>query len=178
MGALNLQRNSEVFFSTIDLNNGAAPSTMTPSNTWKVEVLAGFAVTSSSATQDITSMESGTSPDRSQQRFNTAINPVDWNFQTYIRPTGVVSTAAPNLSGAGTTQSGNSKPVADWFLWQALISNARPSTGSADQSAWLTGGKFLSNTNGATSYAVASRSNFSTAQDYYLYFEYPHYQSL
>ena len=80
MASLNLQRNSEVFFSTIDLINGAEVTAMTPSNTWKLEVLAGFAVTSSAATQDITSLESGTSPDRSQQRFNTAINPVDWNL--------------------------------------------------------------------------------------------------
>ena len=54
MAALNLQRNSEVFFSTIDLSGGAAATAMTPSNTWKVEVLAGFALTSSSATTDIT----------------------------------------------------------------------------------------------------------------------------
>ena len=84
MASLNLQRNSEVFLSTVDLINGAAVTSMTPTNTWKLEVLAGFAVTSSSATQDITSLESGTSPDRSQQRFNTAINPVDWNFQVYL----------------------------------------------------------------------------------------------
>ena len=76
MTSLNLQRNSEVFFSTVDLVNGGAVSSMMPDNTWKLEVLAGFAVTSSAATQDITSLESGTSPDRSQQRFNTAINPV------------------------------------------------------------------------------------------------------
>ena len=67
---------------------------MTPQNTWKLEVLAGFAMTSSAATQDITSLESGTTPDRSQQRFNTAINPVDWNFQVYLRPTGVQTGAA------------------------------------------------------------------------------------
>ena len=91
MASLNLQRNSEVFFSTVDLVNNGSSAAMTPSNTWKLEVLAGFAVTSSSATQDITSLESGTNPDRSQQRFNTAINPVDWNFQVYMRPTGVNS---------------------------------------------------------------------------------------
>ena len=83
MASLNLQRNSEVFFSTVDLINGAAMTDMKPNNTWKLEVLAGFAMTSSSATQDITSLESGTDPDRSQQRFNTSINPVDWNFQGY-----------------------------------------------------------------------------------------------
>ena len=123
MAALNLQRNSEVFFSTIDLSGGAAATAMTASNTWKVEVLAGFALTSSSATTDITSLESGTSPDRSQQRFNTAINPVDWNFQAYLRPTGVTVTADAASPGtaANTTDNGNSMPIADWFLWQSLI---------------------------------------------------------
>ena len=94
---------------------------MTPQNTWKLEVLAGFATTSSSATQDITSLESGTDPDRSQQRFNTAINPVDWNLQVYLRPTGAETGAtAENGTGAGTNQTGNVKPVADWFMWQSL----------------------------------------------------------
>ena len=101
MASLNLQRNSEVFYSTVDLINGAAVTSMNNENTWKLEVLAGFAVSSSAATQDITSLESGTDPDRSQQRFNTAINPVDWNFQTYLRPTGV------NSGGTALHQVGN-----------------------------------------------------------------------
>ena len=103
MASLNLQRNSEVFFSTVDIINGAALTAITPSNTWKLEVLAGFAVTSSAATQDITSLESGTSPDRSQQRFNTAINPVDWNFQVYLRPTG--AEGLPKLTSQGSDRA-------------------------------------------------------------------------
>ena len=130
MASLNLQRNSEVFFSTVDIINGAAITDMRPTNTWKLEVLAGFAVTSSAATQDITSLESGTDPDRSQQRFNTAINPVDWNFQTYLRPTGVLTGAAANTTTAATNQTGNVKPVADWFMWQSLVSNTKVTGGS------------------------------------------------
>jgi hypothetical protein len=41
---LNLQRNSEVFLSTVSLNDGDAVSAMTPANTWKVEILAGYAM--------------------------------------------------------------------------------------------------------------------------------------
>jgi hypothetical protein len=130
MASLNLQRNSEVFYSTVDLVNGGAVTSMTPSNTWKLEVLAGFAVTSSAATQDITSLESGTTPDRSQQRFNTAINPVDWNFQVYLRPTGVQTGAAAAGTDAATNASGNVKPTADWFMWQAMVSNTAPSDGT------------------------------------------------
>lgn len=171
MSSLNLQRNSEVFFSTVDLANGAQSSSMTPSNTWKLEVLAGFAVTSSAATQDITSMESGLSPDRSQQRFNTAINPVDWNLQTYIRPTGVIANALANTTTAGTTVSGNVKPLADWFMWQSLVSNTKVTGAtSAEQSVWNNGGR-LYTTNTASAVGVSStRSNFATAQENHLYF--------
>ena len=61
MASLNLQRNSEVFFSTVDIlgtvsGSASVAVAMTPANTWKLEVLAGFAVTSTSATQDITSL--------------------------------------------------------------------------------------------------------------------------
>lgn len=171
MTSLNLQRNSEVFFSTVDLVNGGAVTSMTPSNTWKLEVLAGFAVSASSATQDITSLESGTTPDRSQQRFNTAINPVDWNFQVYLRPTGVETGAAANGTGAGTNASGNVKPTADWFMWQALVSNTKPSTGTADQSVWASGGKLATTNVAAGTGSHSTRSNFSTAQENHLYFK-------
>jgi len=171
MTSLNLQRNSEVFFSTVDLINGGAVTSMMPDNTWKLEVLAGFAVTSSAATQDITSLESGTNPDRSQQRFNTAINPVDWNFQVYLRPTGAVTGAAADGTGAGTSQSGNVKPVADWFMWQALVSNTRASTGTDEQSVWETGGKLRTVNVAAGTGSHPTRANFSTAQEYQLYFK-------
>ena len=170
MASLNLQRNSEVFMSTVDLLNGAAVTAMTPQNTWKLEVLAGFAVTSTAATQDITSLESGITPDRSQQRFNTAINPVDWNFQVYLRPTGVVTGAAADGSSAGTTQTGNAKPVADWFMWQALVSNTAPADGAAEQSVWADG-KLETTNVAATTGAHSTRSNFATAQENHLYFK-------
>ena len=171
MASLNLQRNSEVFYSTVDLINGAAVTSMNNENTWKLEVLAGFAVTSSAATQDITSLESGITPDRSQQRFNTAINPVDWNFQVYLRPTGVETGAAKGTTTALTNQSGNVMPVADWFMWQALVSNTAPSDGSAYQSTWSTGGKLETTNVAASTGAHSTRSNFSTATENHLYFK-------
>jgi hypothetical protein len=168
--SLNLQRNSEVFFSTVNLAAGASAASMTPSNTWKLEVLAGYAVTSSAATQDITSMESGTEPDRSQQRFNTSINPVDWNFQVYMRPTGAVANGVSGVIAAGQSASGNIKPLADWFMWQSLVSNTAASTGTADQSVWRAGGRLQTNTTTSTTGVSASRSNFSTATENQLYF--------
>tara|TARA_S200002703_G_scaffold82184_2_gene70822 strand:- start:789 stop:2063 length:1275 start_codon:yes stop_codon:yes gene_type:complete len=172
MASLNLQRNSEVFFSTIDLINGAAVTAMTPSNTWKLEVLAGFAVTSSAATQDITSLESGITPDRSQQRFNTAINPVDWNFQVYLRPTDVNTGATAGGSAALTNASGNVKPTADWFMWQSLVSNTKVASGATDeQSIWSTGGKLETTNVAAATGSHSSRSNFSTATENHVYFK-------
>jgi len=153
------------------LLNGAAVTAMTPENTWKLEVLAGFAATSSSATQDITSLESGTNPDRSQQRFNTAINPVDWNFQVYLRPTGVVTGAAADTTDAGTTQTGNVKPVADWFMWQSLVSNTKVADGTTEQSVWATGGKLETTNVAASAGAHSSRTNFATAVENHLYFK-------
>ena len=175
MASLNLQRNSEVFLSTVDIINGAAITDLRPTNTWKLEVLAGFAMTSSAATQDITSLESGITPDRSQQRFNTAINPVDWNFQVYLRPTGVLTGAAANTTTAATNQTGNVKPVADWFMWQSLVSNTKVtggSDGTADErSVWATGGKLRTTNVAAGTGSHSTRSNFSTAVENHLYFK-------
>ena len=171
MAALNLQRNSEVFFSTIDLAGGAAATAMTHNNTWKVEVLAGFALTSSSATTDITSLESGTAPDRSQQRFNTAVNPVDWNFQTYLRPTGCELFTGVTSTNARSSSSGNVMPVADWFMWQSLITSTKPASGADLRSGWETGGKLQSKTVAAAAGKAATSTNFSTAAENHIYFK-------
>jgi hypothetical protein len=168
--SLNLQRHSEVFFSTVDLGSGQSAASMTPSNTWKLEVLAGFAATSSAATQDITSLETGDSPDRSQQRFNTAVNPVDWNFQVYLRPTGVNTGTTADGSWLLASASGNVKPVADWFMWQALVSNTAPAA-ATEQSVWESGGKLRTINVAAGVGSHSSRSNFTTAQENHLYFK-------
>jgi|DEB0MinimDraft_4_1074332.scaffolds.fasta_scaffold05778_4 hypothetical protein len=173
---LNLQRNTKVFYSVEDLSLSATAATdLTPQNTWRVEVLAGYALSADSAVQDITSLESGLDPDRSVQRFNTARNPVEWNFQTYLRPTG----AEKNDSGQGTgvAEYGNTKPVADWYLWQALVSNTKPaSSNGGEQSVWFydtaTGDASLKSANtAAVARTHSTRSNFAIAQENHLYFK-------
>jgi len=171
MVALNLQRNSEVFYSTVDIINGAAVTSLTNENTWKLEVLAGFAMTSSAATQDITSLESGTSPDRSQQRFNTAIDPVDWNLQVYMRPTGAETPAAAGGTGALTNQTGNALPLADWYMWQALVANTNPSNGSEYRSSWGVNGKLGTTPVTSVNYQSDMISNFATATENHMYFK-------
>lgn len=165
--AINLQRNSEVFFSTIDLEGGGAVTSMTPANTWKVEVLAGFALSQGAAIQDITPLEGGTTPDRSVQRFNTAINPVDWNFQVYLRPTGV-----ENINGGSEMgEDGNVRPLADWHLWQALMNNVAPATGTAHSSSWEDNGIYRLVTRAASENVYAQATNYNSAQENYLYFK-------
>jgi hypothetical protein len=163
--ALNLQRNSEVYMSTVDLDGGGTADNMTPANTWRVEVLAGYAASKSSATQDITSLESGLTPDRTTQRFNTAINPTEWSFSTYLRPTGVIE--------ENDDPTGNVQPVADWFVWQALLSNtafaAGVGAGSVLQSTWQDGGKFDLATRALSQNAHAHTSNYARATEYHMY---------
>lgn len=165
--SVNLQRDSEVYLSTVDLSGGAAPTAMTPANTWRIEILAGYAFSQSAATQDITTLESGLNPDRSSKRFNSAINPVEWNFQTYIRLTGIESTV-PGTTG---TTSGNSKPVADWMLWQCLLSNQAPAVNTAERSAWQNGGKFDTTERVAAANVAAHTPNYGIAQELHLYFK-------
>jgi hypothetical protein len=167
--ALNLQRNSEVYMSTVDLTGGGTGANMTPTNTWRVEVLAGYAASQSAATQDITSLESGLTPDRSTQRFNTSISPTEWSFQTYLRPTGVINTdGATNVD-----PTGNAQPVADWFLWQALLSNTAYAAGvgasSELQSVWQPGGQFDLITRTASGNTVGHTANFAQATQYNMY---------
>jgi hypothetical protein len=164
---LNLQRNTKVFMSTVDIASGATVTALTPANTWQVEILAGYAVSQAAATQDITSLESGLTPDRSQQRFNTALNPVDWNFQAYLKPTGLTKTAG----GSNKAAEGNSMPCADWFMWQALMSNTAFASGSELQSTWQADGKFALGERAAGSNVFQHSSNFATATEYHLYFK-------
>jgi hypothetical protein len=162
--ALNLQRNSEVYMSTVDLSATGLGAHMTPRNTWRLEVLAGYAVSQAAATQDITSAESGLTPDRSMQRFNTAINPTEWSFQTYLRPTGVVTSA-----------QGNVTPLADWFMWQSLLSNtawaAGTGAGSVVTSAWQNNGEFTLQERVAAANVASHNPNFAVANEYHLYFK-------
>jgi hypothetical protein len=167
--ALNLQRNSEVYMSTVDLTGGGTGANMTATNTWRVEVLAGYAASQSAATQHITSLESGLTPDRNTQRFNTSINPTEWSFQTYLRPTGVINTTG----GTNVDPTGNAQPVADWFLWQALLSNTAYAAGvgasSSLQSAWQPGGQFDLTTRVASGNTAGHTPNFASATQYNMY---------
>ena len=79
--AFSLSRNAKLFVTTSQTITG-----MSNANTWEVPILDGFSFTATTATQEIEISEAGTTPTRGQQVFTTAIEPVEWNIQTYMRP--------------------------------------------------------------------------------------------
>jgi len=82
--ARSLSRNTKLYVSTIGPGSiGAAAAT--PANTFEIKVLDGY-----SFSQDVTNLEigvneAGTDPVRGTLAFNTALNPVDVSFSTYVR---------------------------------------------------------------------------------------------
>lgn len=86
--AFNLIRNSRVFF-TLDVNalSGVVDvATITEANTQEIQVLDGFTFTQNTTAETVTLNEAGSVPVRGQRSFNTALEPVDFSFSTYMRP--------------------------------------------------------------------------------------------
>lgn len=83
----NLKRNSRVFFTTnLDTANKVLLTGHTTTSTYELSVLDGFSFTQTTTAQAITLNEAGSTPTRGQRSFNTALNPVDFSFSTYVRP--------------------------------------------------------------------------------------------
>jgi len=117
--ALNLLRNSRVFFTT-DLDSSGKVNTgavMTAATTRELQVLDGFSFSQNTGQETVTTNEAGISPVRGQRSFNTSLEPVDWSFTTYIRP--VIA------EGATTTTGIDADDVVDAeesVLWGAMSS--------------------------------------------------------
>ena len=97
--ALNLLRNSRVFYTTNLTSSGQVATTgFTTANTRELQVLDGFSFSQNTGQETITTNEAGAAPVRGQRSFNTSLEPVDWSFSTYIRPKYVenTSTAGPD----------------------------------------------------------------------------------
>lgn len=85
--ALNLIRNSRVFFTTNVNSAGTIQTTgLTKTNTFEIQVQDGFSFSQNTTQETVTLNEAGAAPVRGQRSFNTALEPVDWSFSTYIRP--------------------------------------------------------------------------------------------
>jgi hypothetical protein len=89
--ALNLVRNSRVFFttnvdSTTGVINNSATAQATTANTVELQVLDGFTFSQNTNQDTITISEAGGAPVRGQRAFNTSLAPVDFSMSTYVRP--------------------------------------------------------------------------------------------
>jgi hypothetical protein len=92
--AFNLIRNSRVFYtSNVDSVTGAVKSTgFTTANTREIQVLEGFSFSQNTTAETVTLNEAGATPVRGQRSFNTALDPADFSFTTYMRPADIGST--------------------------------------------------------------------------------------
>lgn len=86
--SFNLIRNSRVFFTTnVDTETGVvAASGFTTSNTREIQVLDGLSFSQNTTSETVTLNEGGLTPVRGQRSYNTALEPVDFSFSTYMRP--------------------------------------------------------------------------------------------
>lgn len=115
--ALNLVRNSKVYFTTnVSSSTGVVQTSgFTTSNTQELQVLDGFTFSQTTNQDTVTISEAGSDPVRGQRAFNTSLAPVDFSFSTYVRPA-IVSTAAT---------------AEESVLWNALLSTTAIDSGTA-----------------------------------------------
>ena len=108
--AVNLIRNSKVYFTTSLNTDGTVNfAGCSASNTFELQVLDGMSFSQNTSTETITLNEAGATPSRGQRSFNTAIEPVEFSFSTYIRPNFVEAGATDNLTAEESV------------LWNALM---------------------------------------------------------
>jgi hypothetical protein len=128
--AYNLLRNARVFFtSNVDQNTGAIILTAannTTDNISEIQVLDGFSFSQNTSSETVTLNESGPAPTRGQRQFNTALNPVDFSFNTYIRP-------ADNNTPAITLGTVTAE---ERVLWNAMFSATKINNATGIGGAW------------------------------------------
>jgi hypothetical protein len=85
--AFNLIRNSRVFYtSNVDAAGKVKTANFTKANTREIQVLEGFSFSQNTTSETVTLNEAGAAPVRGQRSFNTALDPADFSFTTYMRP--------------------------------------------------------------------------------------------
>lgn len=130
--ALNLIRNSRVFFTTNVNSEGiVSASGFTTSNTWEIQVQDGFSFSQNTTQETITLNEGGDAPIRGQRSFNTSLEPVDWSFSTYVRPKfeeGATVNATPDADDYVTAEES--------VLWNALAAPVASSDIGQANAAW------------------------------------------
>jgi len=119
--AINLSRNTKVYFTTrTHLFNGVPNSptdsaTYTSADLFEISVQDGYSLGQATQEQTISVNEAGNNAVRGSRSFNTQLDPVDFSFSSYIRPV---------LSGTNRVEA------AERLLWNALFGAAPISTTS------------------------------------------------
>jgi hypothetical protein len=89
-GELSLSRNAKLYVTTAKLGEATTQANIgtvvDASNCWQIPILDGFSFTQEPTVQEIGVSEAGATPVRGQQVFNTALEPANWSFSTYMRP--------------------------------------------------------------------------------------------
>jgi hypothetical protein len=108
--AINLSRNTKMYISTATLATANQPviGDFDNTNTYEVPVLDGYSFSQDVETQNITLNEASCTPSRGQKVYNTALNPVEVSFPTYMKPY--------KPAGAGTN-------AVEQILWEAFVGN-------------------------------------------------------
>jgi hypothetical protein len=136
--SVNLIRNARVFLTT-NVNESTkkiASSGFTAANTFEIQILDGLSFTQTTGAEQVTVSEAGTAPMRGQRSFNTTLEPVDWSFSTYLRPTWFEMTAE-----AGDDLSADDKVTCEEdCLWKVFAGDSASfPTGSTGWSKAATG---------------------------------------
>lgn len=147
MATFNLIRNSRVFMTTNVDGNGLVLGTgFAATNSQELAVLDGFSFSQASTADTITISEAGQAPVRGQRSFNTALNPVEFSFSTYIRPK-----LASSLVKADES-----------YLWNALFGDAAIGATSSVITNSETNASVISVTGSAPRYTLTSDSAWAT----------------
>lgn len=147
--ALNLIRNSRVFFTTNVDSNGLVKTTgFTAADTFEIQVQDGFSFSQNSAQETVTLNEAGATPIRGQRSFNTSLEPADWSFSTYIRPRFVEGTGTVTL---GVLDADDTVACEESVLWGAIS--------SSDGAGWVTSTSATPFSDARASYVSFANSN-------------------
>lgn len=126
--ARSLARNTELF---VSVNNNTLTGA-NPENLFAIKVLDGYSFSQDVSTQEIGINEAGSTPVRGTLGFNTALNPVDVSFSTYVR----VQSGAENISGTAAAGSVDcvervlwASGMGDKASWDTVVSGTGPATG-------------------------------------------------
>lgn len=107
--ALNLSRNSKVYFTTnVNAATGIVQTAgFSATNTSEIQVLDGFSFSQNTNQDTVTISEAGVAPVRGQRAFNASLAPVDFSMSTYLRPYNATTSITAEES----------------VLWNALLSD-------------------------------------------------------